>query len=91
MKIQIDPNALTLGELEELEQLAGEPISELLKGFNAGQYTAKALTALVYLAGRQGDPNFTIDDARNANASELEFGDEEDDDDAPFVEAVASG
>ncbi|MDP9388183.1 MAG: hypothetical protein M3Q48_09810 [Actinomycetota bacterium] len=58
--LTIDPDDLTLGEVEQLEELTGKPLGEM---FN-GAISAKAATALVYVIKRREDPAFTLDDAR---------------------------
>lgn len=59
--IVFDPNTLTMGELEEIEDLTGRNVSVEL---GRGQPSAKTLTALVYVFMRRDDPAFTMDDAR---------------------------
>jgi hypothetical protein len=60
--IVIDANSITLGELEQIEDITGRNVvSEL----GRGQPSAKTMTALVYIFKRRLDPDFTIDDAKN--------------------------
>jgi hypothetical protein len=59
--IDFDLDRLTLGELEEIEEIAG---FESVQRMMAGQMSAKALTAVAYIVKRQTDPDFTLEDAR---------------------------
>lgn len=70
-EVRIDLADLTLGEVEEFEE-----ITELaLSNFGEGKpFPAKALVALVYLTKRRADPAFTIEDARRVRISELSYG-----------------
>lgn len=56
VKLEVDPNKITLGQAEELEDLTGVPFNML---FNGGRPGPKALRALVYLTRRQEDPSYT--------------------------------
>lgn len=66
--ISFDANELTLGELEELEDITGRPVSSEL---GRGQPSAKTLTALVYIFKRRQDPAFTLEQARALKVSEF--------------------
>lgn len=60
-EIVVDPNSLTLGEIEDVEEYAGKPAAEL---FGDGGMTAKAMTAFVWIVKRRDDPTFTVEQAR---------------------------
>lgn len=65
----MDFNDITLGEIEEIEDYAGLPVSMIGDVNTAG--TAKLRTALAWIAKRREDPAFTIADARKLSASQL--------------------
>jgi len=67
-KIVLDVDSLTLGELEEFEELTGLTLDSLV----AGRLPAKAITTLVFLTTRRANPEFTLDDARQLPLSALE-------------------
>ena len=67
--VQIDLDDLTLGEMEEVEQIVGVPFGE---AFEDTTLSAKALLALVYVVKRRENPNFTLDQARNFRLSDLQ-------------------
>jgi hypothetical protein len=70
MKLDIGFEDLTLGELEEFEDISGVGIEV----FGSDNKTpVKALTTLVYLAQRRNDPTFTLEAARALKLSEVEF------------------
>lgn len=59
--IVLDLDAMTLGELEAIEEVAG---ADAVKAMMAGQMTAKALIAVAYVVKRRDQPEFTLEDAR---------------------------
>lgn len=66
--IEFNLEDLTMGELVELEEVAGlEHVQMLMKG----QASAKALLAIAYLMKRRDDPNFTVEDARELKLSSI--------------------
>lgn len=62
--LTFDVDELTLGQLEELEELTGRSLSEMERDFRARKFRAKDLTAIAYVIKHADDPDFTIDDAR---------------------------
>lgn len=72
-KITIDVSDFTLGEIEEFEEIAGVPMSSL----SSQNTPARAMTALVLIAKRRTDPDFTIEQARLIRMGELEVVDGE--------------
>lgn len=77
VSIHIDPDDLTLGELEDFEDLVGRPLDEVLA--DAGKdgkprISAKVLKAFVLIAGRRTNPDMTEADARAVRVSQLELG-----------------
>ena len=65
--MDININDLTLGDLEEIEDVAGKPASAL---FDGGM-SAKTMQAVVYVLKRRGDPEFTIEDAKRIKVTEF--------------------
>lgn len=81
MKITLDVNALTFGDLEDFETTTGSGLMEQFgkigpDGDMSGM-KAKDLVALIWVCGRQANPGFTLDDARKVRLDELEFEDPE--------------
>lgn len=59
--ITLDLEAMTLGELEAIEEIAG---ADAVKAMMAGQMSAKALVAVAYVVKRRDHPEFTLEDAK---------------------------
>lgn len=95
MKFTIDPDAFTLGDMEDFEDLTGKSFKDALKPvpifddegnrqfdekgrpLSEANVTAKVLTALVWLAHRSnGNPDFTLAEARRVKVTELVFVDD---------------
>jgi len=85
--IRIDIGDLTLGELEEFEDIAGMPAAALTNGTPP----AKAITALVYLSQKRENPAYTLDDARKERVTSLKFGGDEPDPTGSPAEDVGGG
>jgi hypothetical protein len=60
-QIVLDLDAMTLGELEAIEDVAG---ADAVKPLMAGQMSAKALIAVAYVVKRRDHPEFTLEDAK---------------------------
>jgi len=91
--LAINPEDLTLGEMEEFEELSGRPLAKMLQGdivkgedgrpmlgkdgkpLREIDPRVKDMIALVFLAKRRENPDFTIEDARGIKVSELQIGD----------------
>lgn len=69
--ITIDPDDLSLGEVEAIEDILGKPFSQV---FADGGVSAKAAVALVYVVMRRDDATFTLDDARAFKIGSLKLG-----------------
>ena len=69
--VHIDPNDLTFGELEELEDLTGVTLTDLSKE----GVKAKVITVLTWFALRKKEPETTLDDVRAMDMSSVNFGD----------------
>lgn len=72
MKITIDPESLTFGDLEDFERETGEVLLKALDALTKNQASAKALIGLVWVCQRQIDPGFSMDDARKVKLSDIE-------------------
>jgi hypothetical protein len=59
---------LTLGEIAQLEELAGQSLSEFS---DDSAPKAKFLTALAYLAQRRSDPKYTFSQAEAMTLADL--------------------
>lgn len=53
-------STLTLDEVETIENLAGQPMDELM---GAGKLKGKALKAIIWVAKKRVDLNFKMEDA----------------------------
>lgn len=65
----MDFDAITMGEVEEIEAYAGLPISKIAETDLAG--ASKLRTALVWVVKRRENADFTIQDAKNLPVSEM--------------------
>ena len=62
--VEIDANSLTIGELEQIEEITGRNVSHEL---GRGEPSAKTLLALVYVFKKRTDPTISLDDVRKLN------------------------
>jgi hypothetical protein len=60
-------SALTLDEVETIENLSGQPMDELM---GAGKLKGKALKAIIWVARKRTDPNFKMEDAGKVSFAE---------------------
>lgn len=71
--LRLNPDDMSLGDIEEFEAYTGETIGALVDvETGRRQATAKMLTGMAFLALRQDDPDATIDDARRIKVSALQ-------------------
>lgn len=74
---EFDPDDLSVGELVDLTDFAGEDAIADLTDFAAGKPNPKLhpkmLLALVWILGRRTDPAFTLEDARAVKVIELKL------------------
>lgn len=76
--LRFSVDSLTVGDLEDLEEISGMGFDELLgKLSSAGEngrigLPLKVLKALVFVVYRAENPSFTLEDARKVRVSELE-------------------
>ena len=88
MKIRISLAELTLGDMEDFEDISGIPFDEIAQmareakdeeGESKKSLPTKALIALTYISERRDNPDYTIEDARAIKVLELEFDETEED------------
>lgn len=72
MKISLDVDNLTFGDMADFEDEVGEPLLSVVTKLESGDASAKALIGLVWICGRAEDESFTIADARKLKITELE-------------------
>lgn len=64
----MDIDNITLGDIEDIEDYAGLPLSDIGEDKPG---VAKLRTALVWVLKRKENPSFTIEDARKLPSSEV--------------------
>lgn len=74
--VRFDYDSLTMADLEDFEEATGANLLVLLRsgdeadGYNVN-FTAKQLTALMWIVRRQHDPTFTLTDARAMKITDI--------------------
>lgn len=71
--IDFDQDALTLGDIETIEEYTGQLLDEFLEHAKAKQVTSKEITVMIYIAQHAKNPAFTIEDAKNIRVTRLDF------------------
>lgn len=73
-KIRFDANNVTVGDMEDFEEITGKVLDEVFAGAETGKLKleAKTLKAVVFIAKRHEDPSFTLEQARDVKISEVE-------------------
>jgi len=71
---ELDINSLTIGEIEQIEELGGVAIDAM---FSAEGKKGKALRAIAYIVKRREDPEFSWEDAGNLRISLTEDAEED--------------
>jgi hypothetical protein len=67
--VLLDPNDLTLGELEEIEDYAGyEALARML----AGVFSPRVLVVLTYLTAHRANPAVTLAEVRGWNLERID-------------------
>lgn len=61
-ELSIELDSLTVGEIEEIEEITGCPIDKV---FDADRPRGKALRAIGFVVKRRDNPAFTLEDAGN--------------------------
>lgn len=77
--MEINLNDLTVGDLEQIEDIAGVTAGQM---FSGGGFSAKAIKAIVYVVHKKDDPSFTLDDAANVKFTDVGISDKADPTDA---------
>lgn len=95
-KIKFNQGNMTLGDLEDFEEITGKTFSQAMKQtpvidpetgkpvrdpdpeakgrpLMQAEMSMKGLVAIVYLAMRKEDPNFTLEEARKLKLSDFEI------------------
>ena len=88
--ITFDPDALTLGEMEEIEDAAGVPFQELISQFEQKKLSTRAMRAVFWILIRGDNPDYTFDDTRTLTVGDIGRLSIEDETDTPLAE-VPSG
>lgn len=70
-KLRIDPDELTLDEIEELETILGGGIDGI---FNQGSPKGHALKALIWIISKRDNPDFTLEDAGKLRLADIDLG-----------------
>ena len=65
----MDLQDLTMGEIEEIEELAGESIATALA--STGTARTKTLIGIAWVQRRKTDPTFTLDKARKLTMRDI--------------------
>ena len=71
LPVKVNVDALTLGEIEQFEEISGVSISSIGKS----GATASALIALSFLSISRIYPDVTIDEVRRLKMTDIEFDD----------------
>lgn len=75
MKIKLNPDALTFGDLEDFETQTGEGLLDTFESIEKKQdlsgLSMRCITALLWICTRTENADFTLDDARKIKLSEL--------------------
>lgn len=74
VEVGLDPGKLTVGDLIDLEEHFGMSLDQLMsmaKGVKIENMGAKTIAALVFVAKRQVDPEFSPADCRNVSMEEF--------------------
>lgn len=69
MKLTINYDELTVGDVEDFEAACGIDITAL----GPGAVPTKALAPLIWITQRRVDPSFTLEDARRVRFTDLEI------------------
>lgn len=69
--IKLDPDELTLGDLDDFEETVGESFFDCIKP--GVMPSTKALLALVWITERKSDPTYTLAQAREVKVGDLDI------------------
>lgn len=77
MKLSLNKDTLTLGDLDDFEDVTGQSLDRILEAFDGagdsalGGLPMKSVIALLWICGRQDDPDLTYDKVRAIPIAEL--------------------
>lgn len=71
MSIQINPDDLTLDELEELDELLPGGVSAI----TSGAIPVRAMRVIAYIVTKRDNPAFTLEDAGKFKLADFDLGD----------------
>ncbi len=69
--IEFDPDSLTLGEMEDIEEASGLGFMELVEQFDSQKLTVQSLKAVTWILLRRDNPDLTLDGVRDLTIGEL--------------------
>lgn len=67
--LTFDLNKVTLGDIVDIEEVCGLPWDDIL---DMDGLPTKVLLAMVWVAKRRDNPDFTLDDARQTPVAEIQ-------------------
>lgn len=67
MEIVLDVSQLTVGDVEDIEEICGRPFEEL----DFDHPSAKLMKAVIFITGRRDNPDFSLDDAREVRLADV--------------------
>jgi hypothetical protein len=76
----LDPDEMTLAELEEWEDLIG---TDLVNAVMHGVFSPKAIRVLAYLTMKRSKPDATLDDVGVLRFGDVDLGPEDAEDESP--------
>lgn len=77
--LRVDPDELTIGDLEDFEDASGQAFEDAFAEGPDGNVkpSLKAIKAIVWVVKRQSNPAFTLEDARKVKLADLQIGSED--------------
>lgn len=69
MDILLDVSQLTVGDVEDIEEICGKQLDEL----DFKTPSAKLMKAIIYINGRRDNPDFTLEEARQVKLAEVKL------------------
>ncbi len=87
--IEFDPDDLTLGEIEDMEEAAGVSFQKLLKMFSEEDLSTRAMRAVMWIMLRRDDPDYTFEDAKDLTVSDIDNLEIVDSDGNPLEEVIS--
>lgn len=75
MKLTLDFDELTVGDIEDFEAACQSDIFTMVKADGTLDVPLRAIAPLIWITERQRNPDYTLEDARRVKLSEIERGD----------------